>query len=340
MPEPLTVIGAVSTAIGLVKHFINAIDLIVGASTANTPTADLWKKSLGELQMELINAKDQLDCVVAEIEPMRVKTGPGPDAYNRKRKEVDFDGRLLELVNQLKVSEEQFRNATDEFNQNGFFNWVLLETLGTRAREVLAPTQRHTRELNRTRRRVLNAYKAITRAFLDPSETHSGAQSPTPESLGGMPDRLALHFVSTDLFCYKMDAEDSLASGLLVCNSSRLTLHELRDQILGMGVHWVRGASWKPENLNSARLDVLENCQRVMLAQLVKGPFDEILQSSSFSIDRAVAMDGLYIVKEWISALVGGGGDVMIALSGKVNAGKSSLINAMIGRPLLPTARM
>jgi len=344
MPEPLSILGAVGASVALTKEFIHTIDFIIGACNKNTPAAALWLELLSKLKTELIHARDQLNLVKGEIEPMRVKPGPGADAANLKRKEIEFDKLLLELANQLEASEKEFRNATDKFNQNGFFNWVLLGSLEAKAREAVAPVQLQTEELKRIRQRVHDARNVIIDAFLAHCYNHAGDRFPTLESLGVIRDRLALEFLSPEPFCHKMGAEGSHTSGLLICNRSDSTLQELHDRIQGMGVHWVRAAPQEAEDPNSEShtptLDVLEECQHTMLAQLDKGTFDAIINSDSPSTDRMRAIHGRCIVQDWRSILLGGGGGVMIALGGKVSAGKSSIINAMIGRPLLPTASM
>lgn len=344
MPEPLSILGAVGTSISLITNLLKAIDLVIGACTKNTPTAALWWASLSKLHIELTHARDQLNLVKGEIEPMRVKLGPGADAARLKRRELGFDELMLELANQLKASERVFRDATNKFKKNGFFNWALLESLDTQAREAVAPISLHTQELKKIRWRVHNARNAITRAFLDHLFNTAGDRFPTLESLGGIRDQLALNFLSPEPFCHKVDAEDSLSSGLLMCNRSDSTLQGLHDRIQEMGVHWVRRAPREAENPNSESpipildLDVLEDCQRLMLAQLDKGIFDAIIDNGSLVTDRTRAIRGRCIVQEWRKILLGGGGGVMIALGGKMSAGKSSIINAMIGRPLLPTA--
>lgn len=346
MPEPLSILGAVGTSIALTKELIKTIDFIIGACTKNTPTAALWLTSLSKLKTELIHARDQLNLVKGEIEPMRVKQGPGADAANHKRKEVEFDELLLELANQLKASKEQFCNATDKFHQNGFFDWALLEFLCTRAREAVAPIQLHTQELKKIRLRVLNARNVIIDAFLAQCYNYAGVRFPTLESLGGIRDQLALDFLSPEPFCHKVDAKGTLNAGLLICNRSDSTLQELHDRIQGMGVHWVRGAPREAENPASESpiptLDVLEECQRIMLAQLDKGIFDAVINGTSLftTNDRMKAIRGRCTVQEWRSILLGGGGGIMIALGGMMSAGKSSIINAMLGQSLLPTASM
>jgi len=346
MPDPISILGATGASLAIAKELIKAIDFIIGACTKNTPAAALWLALLSELKMELVHAQDQLGLVKKEIEPMRVKQGPGADAANLKRKEVAFDELLLELANQLKASERQFRNATDKFNKNGFFDWVLLGTLDTRAREAAAPIQLHTQELKKIRRRVHCARNFITDAFMAHCYNHAGNQFPTLESLGGIRDRLALNFLRPEPFCHKLDAEGNLTSGLLACNRSDATLKELRDRIQEMGVHWVRGVRQEAANPKAKSpidtLDVLEKCQQIMLAQLDKGIFDTIIKSDSLftTNDRTMAIRGRCTVQEWRSILLGGGGGIMIALGGKMSAGKSSIINAMLGRSLLPTASM
>jgi len=344
MPDPLSIIGATGASIAIAKELIKAIDFIIGACTKNTPAAALWLALLSELKMELIHAQDQLDLVKKEIEPLRVKRGPGADAANLKRKEVTFDELLLELANQIKASEREFRNATDSLNKNGFFDWVLLGTLDTQARKAAAPIQLHTQELKKIRRRVHSARNAITDAFMAHCYNHAGNRFPTLESLGGIRDRLALNFLRPEPFCHKLDAEDNLTSGLLACNRSDATLKELRERIQEMGVHWVRRVRQETANPKSEipidTLDVLEKCRQIMLAQLDKGIFDAIINKDPLftTNDRSMAIRGRCIVQEWHSILLGGGSGIMIALGGKMSAGKSSIINAMLGRPLLPTA--
>jgi ABC-type Mn2+/Zn2+ transport system ATPase subunit len=79
-----------------------------------------------------------------------------------------------------------------------------------------------------------------------------------------------------------------------------------------------------------------------MLAQLDKGVFGAIIDSDSLftTNDRAIAIRGRCTIQDWHSIWLGGGNGVMIALSGELGAGKSSIINTMLGQSLLPTASM
>ena len=339
MPEPLSILGAVGTSLALTKEVIKVIDLIIGACTKNTPTAALWLGQLFKLKTELIHARDQLKLVRAEIEPMRVKQGPGADAANLKRKEIAFDELLQKLANQLKTSQGEFRNATDKFKKNGFFSWVRLEALDTQARNAVAPISLHTKKLKKIRWRVHEARNVIIHAFLAHCYNTAGDRFPTLESLGGIRDQLAHAFTS---FCHHVDAKDSLTAGLLACNRSDSTFLQLHDRIQGMGVHWVRQTPREAESPNSISpiptLDMLERCQQTILDQLYKGIFDVIIDGKSLSTNRSMAIRGQCAVEDWHTVMLGGGGGVLIALGGKVSAGKSSIINAMIGRPLLPTA--
>jgi len=337
MHEPLSILGATASSISLVMELIKAIDLIVGACTNNTPTAALWSESLSKLKMELVHVQDQLGLVQGEIEPLRVKRGPGADAANLKRKEVAFDELLLEMSNELRTNETQFCNATNNFNENGLFDWARLELQGTRAREAVAPIQLHTRELKKIRLRVHSARNVIIDAFIAHCYNYAGDRFPTLEGLGGIRDRLALNFLSPKPFCYELsDAKSSLTPGLLVCNRSDDSLKKLRDRIQHVGVHWVNGAG--PANPASI-FDVLEKCQRTLLGQLDKGIFDAIINKKSLltSTDRMRAIRGRSAVQEWRSTLPGGG-RILMASGGRMSHGKPSIMNSMPGRSLLPTA--
>lgn len=344
--DPFTYLGGIGTGLALLKHLISSIDLIVGACTNNTPAAALWLSVLAELRTEFVHAQDQLNLVKGEIEPMRVKQGAGADAANLKRKELAFDELLVELTNQLKESEGQIGSATDKLNQTGFFRWVLFEALGTLAREAVAPVQEHVLKLKTIRLRVHSARQVIIDAFLAHCYNHAGDRFPTLESLGGIRDRLALNFLSPEPFCHQVGPEDNLTSGLLQCNRSDVTLKELHNRIQEMGVHWVRGVRQEAANPESTSpittLDVLEKCQKKMLAQLDKGIFGVIIDSNSLftTNDRTAAIRGRCAIQDWRSIWLGGGGGIVIALGGKMSAGKSSIINAMLGRSLLPTESM
>jgi len=343
MLDPVTVAGLVSTSIGLTKRLISAIDLMMGACTKNTSEAASWSSALSNLKIELIHAKDQLDRVKAEIEPMRVKQGPGYDAANLKRKELTFDDLLLELKEQLETNERQIRTATDEFNQKGINGWLWLEAFSTRAREAITPIKSHSEELQAIRLRVHGAREAIVMAFVTHCHNHGRDLFPTVESLGGIRDRLAHSFLLPEPFCGTLKTDDNLTSGLLLCNSANVTLKELYNRLHAMGSRWVRGVRQEaatPESRSSiTTLDVLEECQRVMLAKLDKGIFDPIINDDSLftTNDRAISIQGRCTIQTWLTIVLGGEG-IMIALGGKMSAGKSSILNAMLGRPLLPTA--
>jgi len=341
MADPFSLL---CSSIAFTKDFIKAIDLITGASTNNTPTAATWETLLSELKMELVLTQDELNFINVQIEPMRVKQDTGADAARRKRKEISFDELLVELGKRLEASQEQFRNATDKFNKNGFFDWVLLESLHTQARVAIAPIQHHIQELKEIRLRVHRAQDVIIHAFLAACYNHGGDRF--PKRLGGIRDQLAIQFIKPEPFFHKPDAKGSPDSGLLECNMSDATLKELHGRIQETGEHWVRAV--RLETLNSesktpiTALDVLEKCQEIMLAQLDKGIFDAIINSGPLftTNDRMGAIRGRCTVRDWRTILLGGGGGIMIALGGMMSAGKSSIINAMLGRPLLPTGGM
>lgn len=346
MPDPFTILGCIGTSLAIIKHLISAIDLIEGARTHNSQAAALWSEALSDLKTELIHARDQLVLVKSDIEPMRAKQGPSADAVNLKRKALEFDDLVMELKNELEESGSQFRSASEQFEQKGFFNWVLLAAFDTRVREVVAPIKRHTRELRTVRQRVHAARESIMTASVEHYYHHTGGGFPTPETFGGTTDRLALNFLWPEPFCSKFGFEDSLSPGLLLCNGSGAALQELYDRIQKMGMHWVRGVRREASDPDAdspvPTLDVLEKCQNIMLAQLDKGIFESIIEGDSLfaTTDRMDAIHGRCTIHKWRSIWLGGGSGIMIALGGKMSAGKSSIINAMLGRPLLPVASM
>lgn len=338
------VVPAISAGISISTALIKAIDFGIGVYTKKTPNAVLWSNVLSELREELGHAQDQLILVKGEIGPMRVKLGPGADAANLTRKEVKFDELLLKQANQLKESEIQFRSSTDEFNQNNFFNWTVVGALDSLALKAVAPMQHHVHELKANRQRIHNARQFIKRAFVAHCCDAAGDQFPTFESPTGSQGGLALKFLVPEPFCHKFDAEASLTSGLFLCNRNEASLKELHDRIQEKAALWMSTVGWeaaKPESTITT-LDVLEKCQRKMLAQLDVGIFGPVIDSNSLftTVDRTIAIRGQCMIQDWHSILLGGEGGIMIALGGKMNAGKSSIINAMLGRPLLPTASM
>lgn len=345
MLEPATtIVATVATSIGLTTTFLSGIDLIIGVCTKNTPASTLWLSVLLDLRLEVVHARDQLQHVQGEIDPMRVKQGPGADAANLKRKEVKLDELLLQLANQLKESESLFSSATDDYNQSGFFNQLHLATFGTQARKVVGPIQERVGELKAIRKRVHSARETIINTFVLHCYNHAGNRFPTLESLGGIRDQLAISFLWPEPFCHKLDTEGRLTSGLLRCNTSDVTLKELHDRIQKMAVNWVhevrQGAKEAESTSPNTTLDVLEKCQIKMLTQLDEGIFCPIIDNDPLTTHRTIAIHGLCTVQDWNSILLGGGGGIVIALGGKMSSGKSSIINAMLGRSLLPTGSM
>ncbi len=124
-----------------------------------------------------------------------------------------------------------------------------------------------------------------------------------------------------------------------------------------MGFHWVHAVRHEAANRDYEEravdhdatsnhdqrrvgtVDMLEECRDKILVQL-KGIFKAIIKDGApFSHnDYLTAMRGQCLLDEWSSICVAADRGIVIAIGGKVSAGKSSIINAMLGQSLLPTA--
>jgi len=354
MAEALAIFGAVGNCIARTKELLQAIDLVIGCYTGNTPVADLWHELLSGLRTEIFFAESQLCSAKYVLEQRR---GPGADAANRRRQELKFDKLIEELIHQIKASEDAFLTATNQFKDQGVFGWALLEAAGTKARNAVAPVKSHSEELTRIRWRVNDARESIMNAFILNSHDSTGSQFPTLESLGNIRDELAHQFLRPDPFCKKFETEDDLASGLLLCNRDDLTLEALQRRIQQTGHHWVQqvgqdAANRHDENCwvdgdaastcdqdHTSTVAVLEECRDKILVQL-KGVFKAITNvGAPFTRkDYNTATRGKCTLEEWSWICLAADGGIVIALGGKMSAGKSSILNAMLGQPLLPTA--
>lgn len=345
MPEPFAVLGAVATCIALTKTIIQTIDLIIGCCTQNTPVAALWLDLLSELKTEVIRAQSELHFAEDVVRQVR---GAGASAANLKREEVGFDRLIRDLELQLQASEDAIITATTEFKDQGRFDWALLEAADTKARNAVAPIKSHCGDLKRIRCQVHDARERITNAFLLNRHDSTGSQFPTLESLGNIREELADKFLWPDPFGKRFETEDVHASGLLLCNKTDRNLEELRKKIQVMGLHWVHKVRHDAGNRialgnyvqrRTSTIDALEACQDKVLVQL-KGVFQAIITNRGLftTEDYSIAMSGQCTLAEWSSICVAAEGGIVIAIGGKMSAGKSSIINAMLGQSLLPTA--
>ena len=351
MADPLAILGGLGTGLALAKDIINAIDLVIGIFTKDTPAIAMWRDLLTELKTQITHAQYQLRLVKDEVEPMRVMQGSGADAANQKRQDLEFDELIQKLTLQLQASENVFLTATNKFKEQGRFDLALLEALGTRVRVLTAPIESHCKELKAIRWRVHEARQNIINAFI----LHTGGEFPSLESLGVIRDELATKFLWPDPFCKIFETEDALAPGLLLCNESDRSLKALRESIQEMGLHWVhavRAANRHCEEEAADRdaathggqrrinvVDVLEECRDKILVQL-QGVFKAIMKGGTpfTRNDRLIAARGQYALDEWSSVCVAADRGIVIAVGGKMSAGKSSILNAMLGQSLLPTA--
>ena len=364
-------LGALADTITLGIYLIKLTDLVIGSSTRNTPAAVLWTNALSSIGTQIILARDELNSAEDEVKKLRVKRGPGAEEANHKRLEVGFDTLIQELATQLQASEDAFCISTKEFKDKMAPGWVLLETLKTQARKAVAPIESHYEELKRNRLRVHEARRAIMYAFLLHCHDSTGGHFPTLESLGNTRDQLAKMFLWPTPFCKRFGAEDVLASGLLQCNTTDINLGALRESIQEMGLRWVHSRDDAARSCRQRRpstVEVLEECRGKMLVQL-EGVFNTIIQNGYpiptrkvegigfvpltasekeqavitdgplfTSEDYTIALRGLCTLTEWKSICLAADGGIVIALGGKMSAGKSSIINAMLGRSLLPIA--
>lgn len=345
MVELATILGTVSASIALTKIIIQTIDLLIGCCTQNTPVAALWLDLLSELKTEVIRAQGELHVAREVVGHVR---GSGASAANLKREQVGFDGLIQELALQLQASEDAIITATAGFKDQGRFNWALLEAAGTEARNAVAPIKSRCEDLKRIRFQVHDARERITNAFLLNRHGSTGSQFPTLESLGNIREELADKFLWPDPFGKRFETEDVHASGLLLCNKTDRSLEELQKKIRETGLHWVhkvrhdagnRNASGNYFQRRTSTVDALEACQDKVLVQL-KGVFQAIITNRALftNEDYSIAMSGQCTLAEWSSICVAAEGGIVIAIGGKMSAGKSSIINAMLGQSLLPTA--
>ena len=357
IPEPFAILELVDAIIPFTKELINAIDVDIGCLTKNTPSAALWFELLSGLKTEITHAQDQLHLVKDEVEPMRVKQGSGADAANHKRQDVKFDELIQELVLQLQASENVFLTAINQFKHQGRFDWALLEAFDGRTNDSTVPMKSHCEELKRIRWRVHEARQSILDAFIFNCHGSTGRQYRTRESFGDIRDKLAHGFLWPDPFCKKIDTENVLASELLLCNKDIHDLEALQKRIQELGFYWVHAVDHDTANRHSEKRYVdgdaaincdqrhistatmLEECRDKILVQL-KSVFKAITTNRALFTpqDYANAWRGLKMLTDRSSICVAEEeGGVVIALGGKTGAGKSSIINAIVGQSLLPT---
>lgn len=338
--EAAAILGIVSFCIDRLVALGKAIDLITGCYTGNTPVAREWRDTLYDLRSEIMFAEGQLCSAKDMVE-------------RRRESAVALDELIQELALQVQASENTFLTAIDKFKDQGVFDWALLEASGSKTSSALAPMKGHCKELQRIRCQLRIVQERISDAVILSSHGSTGGQFPTLESLANIQDDLANKFLQSDPFCKVFEAKE--ASGLLVCNRDGLTLDALQNRIQQTGVHWVQETRRNRHNEkcrvdgdtastcyrdHSCRVGVIEECRDKILVQL-KGLFKEITEKRGgpfTSHDYHTATCGKYALDEWTSICLAASDGIVIAVGGKMSAGKSSIINAMLGQPLLPTA--
>ena len=326
-----------SGAISLAKDLFTTLIFIIRLARRDTKEMHEWVDAVAALEFYLVRAEDTLT-VVQDWEPvMHSIDSFAGQAVARQADKVRLHERVNELHSHIESIQKLFKESRLDFDNTTRWDLIYLRlNVFAKERKVM-PLEEMRVRLARLVKHLDCAMTSVRDAFFrlrdspipfpnDPTERFRSVAADVKQAFNESP------------FCLQLHPTGHLADELLELMSSQSALSELRAVLTICGRDWVDRQLRAAENADIDGLERVEKSHRNLVSRLYQ-VLDE-WKSSFPDLTNEVeqeAQEAKRNLMEWYVTSCRRYLALTVAIGGRVSEGKSSLLNAILGRTILPT---
>jgi len=326
-----------SSAITLAKHVYKLTEFAIRIARRDTVEMREWLDAMAALRYQLAQAQDSLSVVQDSLEPFMNTDGVAGQAAAKKAFEVGMKERVKDLHDHIASLGALFGQA--QLDCDGTTRWdLIILSINAFAKErKIVPLDEGRHKLDHLVKHLDQGMKAVRDSYMRLG--HSMAHSPIffNDNLDSAATYLEKGFYDSP-FCIQFHPTAHLAGSLLELMSSHATLPRLEGILTECGRNWVDLELAAAHNESIDTLERVERSHQQLVWRLCNAL--EKWQTSFPDLTKLVeseAVEAKEILMEWFGTSSRRYLALTLAIGGRVSEGKSSLLNAIIGKKILPT---
>lgn len=324
-----------TSVISGIKYLHDLTIFLIRLARQDTLEMREWVEAIAALSFQLPRAKDTLALVQDWVVFMN-GDGVASRALRQKADEVRLDERMKKLRDHIASLEDLFKQAQLDSDNTTRRDLIIL-------RINIFAKERKVEPLVDGRRKLVHLVKDLDQGIMFIRDSYnrlpaSVDHSPPPfdERLRSARTELRRAFKDSP-FCLQFHPTGHLAEELLGLMSPQCALPELEEIFTTCGQKWVE-SELLADATTVDRLERVEKCHRNLVSRL-----HQVLEEWQTSFPdltgpvEALAQAAKEKLVEWFVVSCRRYLALTLAIGGRISEGKSSLLNAILGKKILPT---
>lgn len=323
-----------SGAISLAKNVFQITTFIIRFAKRDTLEMREWVDAIAALEFQLVRAEDSLTAV-QEWESFMSNGSVAGRAVAKGADKVRLHERVNALHNHIESLQKLFKQSKLDFDNTTHMDYIILHiNIFAKERKVMPLDEGHQR-LARLVKHLDRAVASLRDSYIHDSSIH--IPTAPADCLRSVAADLKQAF-NVSPFCLQFHPTGHLADDLLELLSSQSAFPNLKEILTIYGRDWVDSQLRAAANANINALEKIEKCHRSLISRLYQ-VLEEWQSSFPDLTDEVekVAVVAKKELMEWYVTSCRQYLAVTVAIGGRTSEGKSSLLNAVLGRKILPT---
>jgi len=326
-----------STAISLAKDVFKITEFVIRLAKRDTVEMHELVDAIVALSFQLTRAQDSLSVVRDCWVPFMKTDGAAGQAAARKAIEVGMNERVKELHDHIASLKELFEQAQLDSDDISRRDLIILRISSFAKERKIRPLDEGRHTLAYLVKRLDLGMKSVRDSYMRLRDSVTHSPIVFTERLDSVATYLEKGFYDAP-FRLQFHPSSHLAADLLRLMASQSALAELEGTLTKCGQRWVACELAAPENAGVDMLERVEKSHRNLVSRLYEAL--EEWQTSFPDLTKPVEKEALVAKEkliEWFVASCRRYLALTLAIGGRVSEGKSSLLNAILGKKILPT---